>query len=168
MSGSTRRNFLQKVGALGVLPLAGQEQGRRATRYRQVQFAAPKRFHQLSENLWLFEDTCNVYVVRDGEHCVLIDFGSGQVLEVLSQIGVKRVDWIFHTHYHRDQCQGDWKAVEQGIPIAVPAHERHLFEDVENFWRNRRIFHLYYVRNDIYTLTESVPVARGLEDYSSF
>jgi hypothetical protein len=64
--------------------------------------------------------------------------------------------------------QGDPKAVESGIPIAVPAHERHLFADAENFWRNRRIFHMYYVRNDFNTLTQNVPVARALADYSTF
>ena len=61
---------------------------------------------------------------------------------------------------------GRLAAVERGIPIAVPAHERHLFADAENFWRNRRIFHLYYVRNDFNTITENIPVARPLADYS--
>jgi glyoxylase-like metal-dependent hydrolase (beta-lactamase superfamily II) len=50
----------------------------------------------------------------------------------------------------------------------VPAHERHLFADAENFWRNRRVFHLYYVRNDFNTLTEDVPVAAVLRDYEAF
>ena len=65
---------------------------------------------------------------------------------------------ILHTHHHRDQCQGDEKAVARRIPIAVPAHEQHLFADAENFWRNRRVFHLYYVRNDFNTVTENIPV----------
>ena len=54
------------------------------------------------------------------------------------------------------------------IPIAVPAHEYHLFADAENFWRNRRVFHLYYVRNDFNTITENIPVAPALADYSTF
>jgi glyoxylase-like metal-dependent hydrolase (beta-lactamase superfamily II) len=50
----------------------------------------------------------------------------------------------------------------------VPAHERHLFADAQNFWRNRRVFHLYYVRNDFNTITENIPVAKALADYSTF
>jgi glyoxylase-like metal-dependent hydrolase (beta-lactamase superfamily II) len=45
-----------------------------------------------------------------------------------------------------------------------------LFADVENFWRNRRAYHIAYeyVRNDFYTLTSSVPVAAKLVDYEKF
>ncbi len=99
---------------------------------------------------------------------MLIDFGSGKILDHLAALGVTKIDWVLHTHHHRDQCQGDKKAAARGIPIAVPAHEKHLFADARNFWRNRRIFHLYYVRNDFNTLTDNVPVERALSDYSTF
>jgi glyoxylase-like metal-dependent hydrolase (beta-lactamase superfamily II) len=123
---------------------------------------------QISPNLWLFEDTCNVYVVRSGSRAVLIDFGSGAVLDHLPELGVSQVDGILHTHHHRDQCQGDKRAVARRIPIHVPAHELNLFADARNFWRNRRVFHLYYVRNDFNTITEDLPVASSLADYSTF
>lgn len=126
------------------------------------------RLQRLSDNVWLFEDTANVYVVRSGASCVLVDFGSGAVLDHLADLGISEVDWILHTHHHRDQCQGDALAVARGIPIAVPAHERHLFEDVENFWRNRRVYHMYYVRNDFNSLIEDIPVAASLQDYETF
>ena len=46
-------------------------------------------WQRLSEHLYCFEDTCNVYaVVADGE-AVLIDFGSGAVLDHLGEIGVR-------------------------------------------------------------------------------
>lgn len=131
----------------------------------------PGGFERISDHLYRFRDACNVYAVvdpADPTRCVLIDFGDGACLDRLSEIGVSRVEWILHTHHHRDQAQGDHKAVARGIPIAVPEHERHLFDDVENFWRNRRILHLYYVRNTYFTLTESVPVARELRDYERF
>jgi glyoxylase-like metal-dependent hydrolase (beta-lactamase superfamily II) len=107
-------------------------------------------------------------VVKSGDRALLIDFGSGHVLKLLGQIGVSKVEAILHTHHHRDQCQGDERAVAERIPIHVPAHERHLFEDAENFWRNRRVFHLYHVRNDFFTLTRNVPVAGILRDYEKF
>ena len=128
------------------------------------------QFQRLSPHLYRFPDTCNVYVVldpADPTRCVLIDFGDGACLDRLGEIGVSRVDWILHTHHHRDQAQGDHRAVARGIPLAVPAHERRLFDDVESFWKQRRIYHLYYVRNTYFTLTESVPVARELRDYET-
>jgi glyoxylase-like metal-dependent hydrolase (beta-lactamase superfamily II) len=158
MAKLSRRNFVSSAGASG---LAAQT--RTAAGFQPQ--GAPRR---LSENLWVFEDTCNVYIVRNGAECVLIDFGSGKALDHLAPLGITKVAWILHTHHHRDQCQGDHQAARRGIPIAVPAHERHLFADAENFWRNRRIFHLYYVRNDFNTLTRNVPVARPLADYSVF
>jgi len=122
----------------------------------------------LSEHLWVYGDTCNVYAVTDGNKALLIDFGSGRMLEMTREMGLAGIDWILHTHHHRDQAQGDQKAVKARVPIAVPAHERHLFEDAENFWRNRRINHLYNVRNDFFTLTRNVPVASSLADYETF
>jgi len=123
---------------------------------------------KLTDNLFVYEDTCNVYVVKNGASAVLIDFGSGSILDHLPQMGISKIDWILHTHHHRDQCQGDPRAVEREIPIAVPAHERNLFEDAENFWLNRRVFHLYYMRNDFNTITRNIPVDRPLVDYSTF
>ena len=160
----TRRHFLKST-ALAAAPAPAQSKGKKVRASRFSPGGAPRK---LSDNLWVFEDTCNVYIVRDGSSCVLIDFGSGKVLDHLRDIGVSKVDWVLHTHHHRDQCQGDRKAAERNIPIAVPAHERHLFEDAENFWRNRRVFHLYYVRNDFNTITENIAVARSLDDYSTF
>ena len=156
MPNPSRRTFIGSAAA------ATQAQAPRAS------FQPEGRVRTLSLNLLLFEDTCNVYVIKSGSRALLIDFGSGAVLDHLSQMGVTQVDGILHTHHHRDQCQGDKKAVARRIPIHVPAHERHLFADVRNFWRNRRIFHLYYVRNDFNTLTDDVPVESTLHDYATF
>lgn len=135
--------------------------------YRASSFYPASAPRKITDNLFVFEDTCNVYVIRDGNGCVLIDFGSGKILDHLKDMGISKVDWILHTHHHRDQCQGDARAAAQSIPIAVPAHERQFFSDAENFWRNRRVFELYYMRNDFYTVTENIPVARLLPDYST-
>src|SRR5437870_2994762 len=161
---NTRRSFLKTAG-LAAAPLPAAES--RKQNHRRTPFAPASRPERITDNLYSFEDTCKVYVVRDGSRAVLIDFGSGKILDHLPALGITKVDWILHTHHHRDQCQGDFKAVERGIPIAVPAHERHLFADAENFWRNRRVFHLYYVRNDFNTITENIPVSRALADYST-
>ena len=44
-------------------------------------------------DLFAWTDTCNVYVLRDGEAALLVNLGDGSVLEHLSEIGVKRVEW---------------------------------------------------------------------------
>ena len=168
MSSQTRRHFIKSAGAAApaVSTAPAAESAQRS--YRTSGFAPQSKPERISDNLYAFEDTCTVYVVRDGNRCVLIDFGSGKVLDHLGDLGISRVDYILHTHHHRDQCQGDQKAVARGIPIAVPAHERHLFADAENFWRNRRVYHLYYVRNDFNTVARNIPVAKALSDYSTF
>ena len=162
----SRRSFLKSAGISAAAASTGQ--GAQPASTRSSQFAPTGVPRKLTDNLFVFEDTCNVYVLRDGSSCSLIDFGSGKILDHLPELGVSKIDWILHTHHHRDQCQGDLRAIERKIPIAVPQHERHLFEDAENFWRNRRVFHLYYVRNDFNTLTENVAVARSLSDYGTF
>src|ERR1051325_3401191 len=57
-------------------------------------------------NLFVWSDTCNVYVLRDGDTALLINLGDASVLDHLSEIGVKRVDWVLFTDHHREQCQG--------------------------------------------------------------
>ena len=170
MSKSTRRRFLQSASLASAAPLASgaATTDTHSSAYRDSGFAPKSAPRKISDNLFAFEDTCNVYVVRDGANCVLIDFGSGKVLDHLRDLGISKVDYVLHTHHHRDQCQGDRKAIARSIPIAVPAHEKHLFADAENFWRNRRVYELYYVRNDFNTVSQNIPVARELADYSTF
>lgn len=158
----SRRNFLQSTGAgIAATPLLEDQ-------VHEPRFEPAGKPEKLSDNLFLFEDTCNVYLIRKADRGLLIDFGSGKILDFLGELGVSRIDWILHTHHHRDQAQGDFLAVHQRIPIAVPEHERQFFEAAENFWRNRRIFELYDVKNDFFSLTKNVPVTALLRDYSTF
>src|SRR5690348_7594596 len=61
---------------------------------------------KLQPNLFLWTDTCNVWVLRDGDAALLIDLGDGSVLDHLPEIGVKRVEWVLFTQHHREQTQG--------------------------------------------------------------
>src|SRR4051812_21752816 len=74
--------------------------------------------------VWRFEDCCNVYLLRQGERGVLIDLGSGAVLDHLGEVGVRAVDAVYFTHGHRDQCQGAERALAAGIPLRFPAGAR--------------------------------------------
>ncbi len=123
---------------------------------------------QITEHLYRVSDTCQVYVIIDEGHALCIDFGSGNTLKLSDKLGFRTLDWILHTHHHRDQCQGDWLAAANGTRIAAPEHERFLFEQVENYWNNRRMADLYDVRNNFMALTQSVPIHGTLADYDLF
>jgi len=169
--GVDRRDFFRTAGAgllASGLPVSDAEAASASPGGRPARFAPGGGLTRISPNLYVLRDTCNVYVLKDGDRALLVDFGSGHVLKLLGEIGVTRVEAILHTHHHRDQAQGDGRAAAERVPIHVPAHERHLFEDAENFWRNRRVFHVYRVRNDFFTLTRNVPVAGVLRDYETF
>lgn len=128
----------------------------------------PNPLIRLSEHLYQFTDTCNVYVIIDGEAALLIDAGSGAVLEHLAALGVKRVEWVLHTHHHRDQCWGTPPLRQHGARVAVPEYEKHLFEQAELFWRTRRTFDNYNDRNTFFAIGDNIPVDALLEDYETF
>lgn len=123
---------------------------------------------QRSENLWEFRDTCNVYALKSGTECLLIDTGSGAIMPHLAAIGIERVDWVLHTHHHRDQCWGTPIVQKAGAKIAVPEYERHLFDNVEAYWQARRIYDNYNDSNRFFSLGENLLVDAILEDYGTF
>jgi glyoxylase-like metal-dependent hydrolase (beta-lactamase superfamily II) len=122
---------------------------------------------QITENLYLYRDTCNVYVIRSGHDAVLIDFGSGAVLSELAALGIDRVTDIVMTHHHRDQGQGLPLAIQAGISIWVPHAEQDLFQEVDAHWQARAIYNYYDVRQDRFSLLNSVKIAGTLHDYST-
>jgi len=123
---------------------------------------------KISEHLYMFQDTCNVYVIKQGEAALLIDGGSGAVLDHLSEIGCRQVEWVLHTHHHRDQCWGDTRLIEAGAKLAVPEYEHHLFEQAELFWQTRRVFDNYDDRNNFFSIAHNLPVSSDLTDYEEF
>ncbi len=97
---------------------------------------------KLAPDLFVWTDTCNVFVLRDGETAVLIDLGDGSVLDQLGKIGVRQIDWVLFTHHHREQCQGvprlkAWQAAQRpvGSPIRLgaPQAEASFFERPTDF-----------------------------------
>jgi glyoxylase-like metal-dependent hydrolase (beta-lactamase superfamily II) len=123
---------------------------------------------RLSNHLYRFTDTCNVYLLADGESGLLIDAASGAVLDCLHDTGVRRIEWVLHTHHHRDQCWGTPRLRDHGARVAVPEYERHLFDRAEVFWQNRRTFDNYNDRNTFFTVGEDVAIDAVLEDYETF
>lgn len=131
---------------------------------------------EIARGVFRIRDTCNVYLIvpderqdgerQDGERtAVTIDFGSGAVLDLLGDLGVGRITDVLMTHHHRDQGQGLPLAVEHGARIHVPPMEIDLFANVEEMWSSRQLDNDYNVRQDRFSLLESVPVASTVPEY---
>ncbi len=84
-------------------------------------------------DLFVWSDTCNVYVLRDGDAALLIDLGDGRVLDHLQDIGIQHVEWVLFTHHHREQCQGAPRLRGSTAKVAAPEAERALFEQPADF-----------------------------------
>ncbi|WP_223591743.1 MBL fold metallo-hydrolase [Neobacillus bataviensis] len=122
---------------------------------------------QITASLFLYESTCNVYVIKKEEKAILIDFGNGDVLDYLHLIGVEKVTDILMTHHHRDQAQGLDLAVKEGIRIWVPHGEQDLFGKADEQWKARVIDNNYNMRQDRFSLLHSVPFYQTLKDYTT-
>lgn len=81
----------------------------------------------LAPNLHLFRDTCNVYLIQDGDHALAIDFGSGAWLAQLPSLGISHLDHVLLTHAHDDQCHGLASASDRALSIHAPAGEEAVF-----------------------------------------
>jgi glyoxylase-like metal-dependent hydrolase (beta-lactamase superfamily II) len=112
-----------------------------------------------------FRDTCNVYVLRSGADAILVDFGDGDVLDHLAELGVEQVTDVLLTHHHRDQLGGLDRAVESGIRIWAPPSEVELIAGMNERWARRQIANDYDLRQDRFSLLESVPVTGAVAEY---
>jgi len=122
-------------------------------------------------NLFVWSDTCNVYVLRDGESALLIDLGDGGVLDHLGEIGVHQLEWVLFTHHHREQCQGYSRLAPWHSKVAVPEAERAFFERPASFRKMRplltdpfTVHSTSYVRPPI----EPIPVDRAFSRMDEF
>ncbi len=83
---------------------------------------------QVLPDLWLFADTCNVYVLRSGDRALVIDFGSGEWLPQLAGLGITAIEQVLLTHHHADQCVGLLKQDLWPFTIHAPAGEEFFLE----------------------------------------
>jgi glyoxylase-like metal-dependent hydrolase (beta-lactamase superfamily II) len=130
---------------------------------------SPKsRFQQpvkaLCPDLFVWTDTCNVYVLRDRDAALLIDLGDGSVLDHLYELGVTRVEWVWLTHHHREQCQGAYRLKGANTRLAAPEAERALLERPADFRRMQvRLGDSFTIHGSSYVRPpiQPVPLERG-------
>jgi glyoxylase-like metal-dependent hydrolase (beta-lactamase superfamily II) len=83
------------------------------------------------------QDTCNAYLLRDGDSAILFNLGDGSLVDRLAEAGVTNIEWILFTDHHREQCQGIHRIDRSKTRIAAPQQEQALFETPLDFrkWR---------------------------------
>jgi len=114
----------------------------------------------------LYRDTCNVYVLPSGAaEAILVDFGEGDVLDHLDELGIERVTDVLLTHHHRDQLGGLQRAVDAGIRVWAPPSEVELIAGMDERWARRQVANDYDLREDRFSLLESVPVTGAVAEY---
>jgi glyoxylase-like metal-dependent hydrolase (beta-lactamase superfamily II) len=110
--------------------------------------------------LYRWNDTCNVYVLRDGEHALLIDLGDGSVLDRLRDLGVSKIDAVLFTQHHRENTRGASKL--RDVLIGAPEAERELFENPTKFRRmNVRLSDPFTIHGTSYVRPPIQPVKIG-------
>jgi glyoxylase-like metal-dependent hydrolase (beta-lactamase superfamily II) len=119
----------------------------------------------IAPGVGVFRDACNVYVLRAGADAVLVDVGTGDVLDALPELGVERVTDVVVTHHHRDGVQGLARAAAAGARIWVPPLERDLLAGASRHWQERPLDNDYDLRQDRFSLLESVPVRGDAAEY---
>jgi glyoxylase-like metal-dependent hydrolase (beta-lactamase superfamily II) len=118
----------------------------------------------VAERVLRFADTCNVYLVRSAEGGVLIDFGSGDIVDTLGVHG-ERPAATFVTHHHRDQVQGLRRAAEANIQVWVPPVERDLIAGIDEHWQARGVANTYDTRQDRFSLLDQVAISGVVTEY---
>jgi glyoxylase-like metal-dependent hydrolase (beta-lactamase superfamily II) len=122
---------------------------------------------EVAEGVFKVGGACNVYViVRDGA-ALLIDSGEGDVLDCLDQLGVERVEWVLHTHAHRDQCAATPKLASMGAKVAVSAEGEGFYREPLKFWNQHKIYIRYQFKPDSFKPVSPIPVHRVLSDGDS-
>lgn len=105
----------------------------------------------IAPKLYMYTDSCNCYALISGESALLIDPGEGGIIDHLKSLGVKKVDWVLHTHAHRDLTGADHRLIHMGAKVAVPERSRALFEKAEELWQKRHTY-FAFTYNEKYAL----------------
>jgi glyoxylase-like metal-dependent hydrolase (beta-lactamase superfamily II) len=122
---------------------------------------------KLTDNLYRWTDTCNVYALVHEGRTLLIDCGAGEVTDHLAEIGVEGVDWVLYTHHHREQCQGHARLTKIGAKAAVPAGEAQLFRDPASLWDDLEA-HTVYGTPHVRPPRQALRPDRELHDLETF
>jgi glyoxylase-like metal-dependent hydrolase (beta-lactamase superfamily II) len=124
-----------------------------------LQNLALAEFQQPVPGVQLWQDTCNVYVLKHEDAALVINLGDGTVLEHLAEIGVKRVEWVLLTDHHRELCQGAPKLDRAVTKVATSEAEKEILENPLSFRKwHPRLGDKYSVHGASYVRPHAAPV----------
>lgn len=89
---------------------------------------APLKPEPVADGIYRFEDSCNVYVIKKGERALAVDYGEGRWLPALASIGAPRIEHVFLTHAHADQCAGLQQGGRRPFKVHAPVGEAAFLE----------------------------------------
>jgi glyoxylase-like metal-dependent hydrolase (beta-lactamase superfamily II) len=127
-------------------------------------FEPTGEFSQISDNLYRYADCSVVYLVKDGNRGLLVDYGSGGILDHLDKAAVRSIDRVLVTHHHRDQVQGLLNRTDPALQVMAPAAELRFLENVQQFWDSAHIYLMYNLQSHFFTIPKSIEINRGLQD----
>ena len=116
-------------------------------------------FQEVAPDLFVWQSTCNSYVLRDGDAALMFDLGDGSVLEHLGEIGVKKIEWLLLTGHHRELLQGASHLDRTITKVAAPKDEQELLETPTAFRKwNPRLGDKYSVHGSSYVRPPQSPL----------
>jgi glyoxylase-like metal-dependent hydrolase (beta-lactamase superfamily II) len=91
-----------------------------------------QKFEMILPDLYRYKGASNSYLIKSGSSAILIDAGSENIGTHLKETGVSKIDWVLHTHYHRDQGLADQKLKQTGTTIAIGEAEKEMLHPAGN------------------------------------
>lgn len=76
-------------------------------------------YSEVKPDVYRVEDCCAVYLIKYKSNAVLIDFGSGKVLDCLDELGIRNISAVFITVPQRNHCQG-LHLLTDDVPVYFP------------------------------------------------
>jgi glyoxylase-like metal-dependent hydrolase (beta-lactamase superfamily II) len=120
---------------------------------------ASAAFEQVAPGIHLWQDTCNVHVLKHEDSALIINLGDGSVLGHLREIGVKRVEWVLLTDHHRELCQGAPKLDRAVTKVATSEIEKEILEAPLSFRKwHPRLGDKYSVHGSSYVRPPQAPL----------
>lgn len=84
-------------------------------------------------NLYRHTDTCNCYLLREGDAALLLNLGAGGILKESQSLGITNIEWLLLTDHHRENLQGISRHDLSRTKIASSPAEREILEDPTSF-----------------------------------
>ncbi len=124
-------------------------------------------WQEVTDSVWLYEDSCNVYAVRGSAGVVVINAGSGRWLDRLDELP-DRVAAVLCTHFFRDHSAGAALAAERGIEVLAPYWEKEQFADPLGLFQRRETYIIYDNTWDLFAPIQPIEVSRWMRDWETF